>query len=248
MNLFQFSETIHYLDILTILAILCLFVSLLVYYLIFFVSDSKLGNYKYYLIDITTWNFILCMNGAVFLRKDNAHGVPTIPVIRGLINVFHSQLVAHLVGLVEHISAAQIGISIVVCCFFKVLHFTVINKTDRAPTLKRLIIITISCHVASILIIGKGRSRNEKFIRARIDTGLPDHQARMKGHPGLATYGLVAILGRVVKMLQRGKEATSKFCDPLQNRLFNFSPKSWRPFLTISDLFCYFCKRVKRKF
>jgi hypothetical protein len=154
-NLFQFSQDIHYIDILTILAVVGFFVSILAYYLIFVVSDSKLGNYKYYLIDITTWNFIVCMNGTIFLRKDNAHGVPTIPVIRGLINLFHSQFVAHVVGLVEHISTAQIGISIVVCCFFKVLHLGVLIKSDREVTLRYLVIVTAMCHVISILAIGK---------------------------------------------------------------------------------------------
>jgi predicted membrane protein len=154
-NLFQFSDDIHYADILNIIAILCLVVSFLAYYLIFYAKDAKMGNYKYYLIDITTWNFIVCITGTVILRKTNVHDVPNVPVIAGLIKFFNSQKVAHMVGLIEHIGTVQIGISIAVCCFFKFLHLAVLIKNDREVTLKKLLCVTIVCHVISILAIGK---------------------------------------------------------------------------------------------
>lgn len=129
-----------------------------------------MGKYKYYLLDITTWNFVLCINSTVFVRKDNAHGVANFAIVRGVISVFHSQWVGHVVGLIEHISTAQIGISIVICCFFKFLHLAVLNKFDRDISLKKLVVFTVSIHLVSILTIGKHVSScsYEIFIKAKI--------------------------------------------------------------------------------
>lgn len=152
-NLFAFSEQILYLLQLDIYALLCIIVSSLAFYLISTVK-TKLGKYKYYLINITTWNLILCIDSAVITRKDFEDGVMNAPVIRG-VSKFFGVWPSHFFTVVEHIATAQVGISIVVCCLFKFLHLAILSRFDLEFTLKKVVLATGMVHICSILALGK---------------------------------------------------------------------------------------------
>lgn len=163
-NLFEFSEKIWYYNQLTIFAILCIIISILTYFLILKVSSSRLGHYRYYLLNITTWNLILCIDSAILTRKDFEQGVANAPVIRGPVK-YLGQYLAHAFTVVEHIATAQVGIAIVICCFFKFLHLVIFPKLKREMALKMVVCLTILGHGTSILLIGKEIYDSLTFLR-----------------------------------------------------------------------------------
>lgn len=152
--LLQPGRKIYYFEILDTILVLGVIVSTLTYYLIFAHSPKEMHFYRYYLINFTTWNAVLCLTNTVLFRSDWLVSV-NCSIVRGLL-ASAGNLVIHIFVALNAVLYSNIGTSVAVCIFYK---YMVLSATYQLMEQRlgkwAMAIISIGAHLVTIAIVGE---------------------------------------------------------------------------------------------
>lgn len=146
-------RNIHFYDVMNLILVLCILTSSLTYYLILAKSPKEMKLYRYYLLNFTTWNTLVCLYSTVLFRSEFISSVGC-SISKGLL----ASCDAFVVHIFVSINAAQysnIGTSLIVCCFYKYisLNTSLADFKNKLGTMG-IAKIAIIAHLITILVIG----------------------------------------------------------------------------------------------